>query len=271
MHYLVIGIVAVLVIYFVFSNQKPSTIESSVKKNSSQNSELSSVNNENTDDYNELVPIFIPALSAVLTAAEEEKGSPLTEKEVLNIRDNSVTIMSPISVIDKLIETRGYEDVDPENVWNDWLLLRDQMGKEVNSDGGAIVLDIKSNDPDMRKAELHARKTLNQFKEHIIIFKKFNPMIKVRIEEEDASARMWLAVDEVNSTSFDAHLFEVPSDFIEYDAGDSFEIENEDILDWMINVDGSVYGAFTIREQRKSMTKKDAAEMDDYMGVSEYK
>ena len=62
-----------------------------------------------------LVPVFIPSLSAVLVAAEDKKGAPLTESEVIQIRDKSPCIMMEREDAAKLVESRGYRDVDPEN------------------------------------------------------------------------------------------------------------------------------------------------------------
>ena len=68
----------------------------------------------------ELVPTPIPALVAILVNKEREKGSPLTESEVLEIRDNAVCMMLPISAKDKMEESRGYPDLSPEYVWEQW-------------------------------------------------------------------------------------------------------------------------------------------------------
>lgn len=38
-------------------------------------------------DDEQLVPVFIPALGAILVMAEDQKGEPLTYDEVLTIRD----------------------------------------------------------------------------------------------------------------------------------------------------------------------------------------
>lgn len=71
-----------------------------------------------------LIPVPVPALVTVLLNKENEKGEPLTEQEVLSIRDNAACIMMPVSVIDKMEESRGYPDVDPENVWEHWQQAR---------------------------------------------------------------------------------------------------------------------------------------------------
>jgi len=226
---------------------------------------------EEKANQEKLIPLFIPALAAILTAAEKEKGSPLTKQEVLSIRDNSQTIMTPKKIVDKLTKSRGYEDIDPENCWNEWLLLRQKSGQKVVKNGGAIVLDSPSNNQNMRKAEIQARESLDQFRALIDEHSAVNPMIKVKLEESSTSARMWLIVDKAQKNSFKAHLFEVPSDFIEYEAGDSFTVKNDDVLDWMFNIKGDVYGAYTIREQRRSMTEQKRIEMDEYMGIKNYK
>ena len=46
------------------------------------------------DSEEELIPVPVPALVAVLLNKESEKGSPLTEQEVLEIRDNAACFNS---------------------------------------------------------------------------------------------------------------------------------------------------------------------------------
>jgi len=72
------------------------------------------------DEQEELVPVPIPALIAILLNQEQEKGTPLTEQEVIEIRDNAVCIMMPISSIKAMEESRGYADLNPEYVWEEW-------------------------------------------------------------------------------------------------------------------------------------------------------
>jgi hypothetical protein len=71
-----------------------------------------------------LLIVPVPALVAVLIHHENEKGAPLTEEEVLSIRDSVDSIAMPLSAKQKLEETRGYADIDPENVWAEWQIAR---------------------------------------------------------------------------------------------------------------------------------------------------
>ena len=68
-----------------------------------------------------LIPVFIPSLVALLLNFERKKGSPLTEKEVLEIRDNGVCMMMTEEHAIALDKRREYNDLDPENVWEQWL------------------------------------------------------------------------------------------------------------------------------------------------------
>ena len=71
-----------------------------------------------------LVFFFIPSLVAILLNRERAKGHPLTEQEVLEIRDGAVTIaLTPEAAADAE-KSRGYRDIDPENVWEEWQRAR---------------------------------------------------------------------------------------------------------------------------------------------------
>jgi hypothetical protein len=56
----------------------------------------------------------------VLVALERQKGSPLTELEVLKARDGAICMSMRISAAREMAEKRGYRDLDPRNVWAEW-------------------------------------------------------------------------------------------------------------------------------------------------------
>ena len=72
----------------------------------------------------DLLPVFIPALVALLIQAEELNGSPLTRNQAMAIRDNANCVMLPPSTKAEIEEERGYADIDPERCWEDWLIVR---------------------------------------------------------------------------------------------------------------------------------------------------
>lgn len=77
----------------------------------------------------DLVPVFTPALVSILLKKEKAKGAPLTEEEVLDIRDNSTLILLDATAARSMTESRGYEDLDPERTWEQWQKVRKKFVK----------------------------------------------------------------------------------------------------------------------------------------------
>lgn len=70
---------------------------------------------------------FIPSLVSRLIRAEQDKGEPLEEHEVIQVRDSATVIRVPLAARNYVWKKRGYRDIDPENVWEDWLAYRNDQ------------------------------------------------------------------------------------------------------------------------------------------------
>ncbi|MBL1074223.1 hypothetical protein JK358_07420 [Nocardia sp. 2] len=75
-------------------------------------------------DDDPLVPIPIPALIALLIRREDDKGAALTEDEVLDVRNKALCMMMPLSDQRALARSRGYRDIDPDYVWQEWCVYK---------------------------------------------------------------------------------------------------------------------------------------------------
>jgi hypothetical protein len=75
-------------------------------------------------DSDPLCLVFIPALVAILLNAERKKGAPLTEAEVLALRDAAACMAIPASQAAMLAAKRGYSDIVAEDAWNEWRRAR---------------------------------------------------------------------------------------------------------------------------------------------------
>lgn len=64
--------------------------------------------------------VFVPALIVVLIDKEQEMGRELTRQDVESIRDGATAIRLPDEAAEDMIRERGYRDIDPENVWDEW-------------------------------------------------------------------------------------------------------------------------------------------------------
>jgi hypothetical protein len=80
-------------------------------------------------DEEEVVPVPIPALVALLLRAEQLKGSQLAEEEVIRIRDGAVCMTMTVEMKMQLEEKRGYSDLDPEFAWEQWQVARLELIK----------------------------------------------------------------------------------------------------------------------------------------------
>ena len=73
-----------------------------------------------------MVLTFIPALIVLLEAGKNMAGRQLTQVEVEEIRDKATFINLPTEIAQAIVNERGYEDIDPDNVWEEWLIYSQQ-------------------------------------------------------------------------------------------------------------------------------------------------
>lgn len=219
-----------------------------------------------------LVPVFIPALVAILVNVEDKKGSPLTYEQVITLRDKASVMMMEKSHADALAESRGYDDIDPENCWYDWQMCRREMGRKPDLDPGAKISMTNSNDASMQQAFADARQSLPHFRKliHSNTEEEFFPLIKTKFALANGNMFVWLRVVESSDTSFTGELFEVPAELRDHEIGDTFDVEDAAIIDWMINHDGAMHGGYTIRAHRATLDDKEQARLDEHLGVRHY-
>ncbi|RCX06053.1 MULTISPECIES: hypothetical protein [Kosakonia] len=70
--------------------------------------------------------VFIPSLVALLVAQEKETGRELSRYEVESIRDNATAINLPTDIAHDMLASRGYSDLDAENIWVEWLAYKNR-------------------------------------------------------------------------------------------------------------------------------------------------
>ncbi|CDX13561.1 conserved hypothetical protein [Mesorhizobium sp. SOD10] len=81
-------------------------------------------------DDGKLIIYITPSLVATLLNRERAKGSPLTEEEVIQIRDSCPAIALTREDARRVDESRGYLDIDPENCWEEWQRVRLELADD---------------------------------------------------------------------------------------------------------------------------------------------
>jgi hypothetical protein len=71
--------------------------------------------------------VFNPPLLALLYKAEQTMGVPLTEAQVLAVRDHATYVVLPYSVAAAGEKARGYPDIVAENCWAEWQAVRKRL------------------------------------------------------------------------------------------------------------------------------------------------
>lgn len=219
-----------------------------------------------------LVPLFIPALCTLLIHAEDAKGSPLGEAEVLEIRDDAAVIMMSPDAIAKTAESRGYADIDPENCWYDWQMLRRELGRKPDLDPGVRLAFVADDDGEFLDTIQEARRTLDAFRERLSDRDagRGTALVKTLLEGFGDRAYLWLIVIAHDPDGFVGEIFELPRDLAGYTIEDHVRVSNADVMDWMINDDGVLHGGFSLRLARARLAPAERPGFDRHVGVREY-
>lgn len=225
-----------------------------------------------TADDDTLIPFFMPALSAVLIHAEDKKGEPLTPAEVLEIRDNAACIMMKTSDVQAMIESRGYVDIDPENCWYDWQYLRRELGRKPDLDPGAKINPMDNSDPEYQQTIADAHDSLDQFRDRLLADGQPTPnaLVKTKVTDGQNSVLMWLANTRISESGFVAELFEIPETLSGFEVGQAMEVNEVDLLDWMVNDQGTLHGGYSIRYYRSTLPEEEKVSYDNFIGVTNY-
>jgi uncharacterized protein YegJ (DUF2314 family) len=225
-----------------------------------------------SNDDEQLIPVFIPALGPLLINAEDRKGTPLSYDEVIRLRDGAACIMMSSEHALAMEKTRGYRDIDPENCWFDWQHLRRELGRKPDLDPGPQFNLIPGSSPEYRQTIHDARATLDEFRRMLPAdgSPRHYAMIKTEIRQGDEKAFMWLNNVSSVGKHFVAEFFELGAAFTNYRVGDRFEIPEHEILDWMVNDNGVAHGGFSIRQYRSTLPEPERDAYDQYIGVTRF-
>ena len=172
--------------------------------------------------------------------------------------------------VEKLFETRGYADIDPENCWYDWQMLRRQLGRKPDMDPGARVQMVQETDPEYLATIETARETLDVFRQLIPHYAPASLMVKSKLTDFHGHAFVWLFKARATDTGFTAVLFEIPESIPSFRVGDAVDIPNHEILDWMINDNSVLRGGFSLRYHRSRLNARERIEFDAHIGVVQY-
>jgi len=145
-----------------------------------------------------------------------------------------------------------------------------------------LFKNIDSEDAEIRQAHTLASTTINKFVAFVKEQKDATYMAKLRFRDPDLSEKLgedqflylWLnnVVYHSEENILSGAFFEVPEELKKWhQVGQRLGFESDDVFDWMVNENGNVKGAFTIRVTRSRLrTESEKLAYDKYIGISTY-
>ncbi len=131
---------------------------------------------------------------------------------------------------------------------------------------------VGSQDAAFQKTIRDAQSTLDQFRRLLprLIGTEAYPSIKACLTCGEDRVNIWLTVEVAGESDFIATLFEVPSEFEDYNVGDAVRVPCDAVLDWMYHDQGTLHGGFSLRYQRSLLPTEEHAAFDERLGVERY-
>jgi uncharacterized protein YegJ (DUF2314 family) len=136
-------------------------------------------------------------------------------------------------------------------------------------EGEPPIYSVMDNDEEMNQAIKTANQTLGKFEEAL---KSSNPDIdyfalKTRFKTQNGAEHIWITDITIENDKYFGIVGNLPEATTEVQLGDTIQIENENISDWMYVENQKLRGGFTIRLLRKRMTKREREQFDFENGL----
>lgn len=137
-----------------------------------------------------------------------------------------------------------------------------------------LFMLLPNESAEVKAALRKAQDTLPQFRQAIIDRKYPRAFCTVKgyFPEADGSkgAHLWIWVRELNEKGFGCVPFELPKGFNGLQPDQKIQLKNEDVEDWTINDDGTLYGGYSLLLKRAHVPEAEREAFDRFIGAKKY-
>ncbi len=129
---------------------------------------------------------------------------------------------------------------------------------------------LQAEDTEMNTAIENAQKSLFKFKEAITSKNPnyYNFALKEKFNTNEGGEHIWISEVEYFDNKYFGIVDGKPISTTEVKFGDTIEVNQQNITDWMYFDNKTVKGAYTTKVLRKRMTQKERDEMDQKSGMT---
>ena len=144
----------------------------------------------------------------------------------------------------------------------------------VLEDAEPLFMALPAVDPELTASLKKAQETLPSF---LKAFRKGRHrqqayLVKALFSGSDADeqAHIWVMLQEIKQGDLICSPTQIPHGFDGLTRDVPVTLKLADVEDWMLNVDGKVYGGYSLRVQRRHVPEHEKAKFDDYVGIKEF-
>jgi len=135
--------------------------------------------------------------------------------------------------------------------------------------GEPTIYSVTDNDTEMNEAIKTANQTLDKFNDAL---KSCNPdfyyfALKTRFETPNGGEHIWVSNITFENNKYFGVVDNLPETTTDVKIGDTIQIVNDNISDWMYVDNQKLHGGFTIRLLRKRMTEPERKQFDAENGL----
>lgn len=149
-------------------------------------------------------------------------------------------------------------------------ILSCHSNKKIERENEPTIYNIEENDVEMNKSIEKAKQTLDSFdyafKNNTRIFTFFG--LKKKFEENGNVEHIWIRnIQGFENGKYIGVIDNLPEKIKSVKLGDTVEINEKDISDWMYIKNSELHGGYTIRLLRERMTEEERKKFDRESGM----
>lgn len=144
-----------------------------------------------------------------------------------------------------------------------------KQATKTEREGEPTVYSVNDNDSEMNETIRTANLTLDKFKAAL---KSSNPSykyfaLKTRFKTPNGGEHIWVSNITITNNKYFGVVDNLPKVAVDVKLGDTIQITNDNISDWMYVDNQKLRGGYTIRLLRKRMSESERKQFDEENGL----
>lgn len=129
------------------------------------------------------------------------------------------------------------------------------------------IYNVKASDAEMNEAIEKAKQTLHDFNAALLNPEIEVKSLKVKFQNQTDAEHLWLSNIVFKDGKYTGILDNEPEYFTEYKIGDTIDVDDKNISDWMYIKNGKLFGGYTIKVLRNRMSESEREQFDAESGL----